>query len=112
MNDVVETIAIMFCAFMLFGTPVMIVAIKEWGKRQQRTPVSDAKLAEMQAQLQSQRELTRQFQQRLENLEHVIAGNEYQAAQRVSRAMDDSRAVAEVRTQNRESPSVARSVVG
>jgi len=103
-----EMISIMFMSFMLFGTPVAIFAIKVFGNRQR---VSSAETEQLRALCHSQTELIHQLQARVENLEHVVSASEYQAAQRVSRAIDENRAVAEVRIPNRGSQSVERSVV-
>lgn len=99
---------IMFMFFMLFGAPTAIYAIKVFGSRQR---ANSAETDQLRALCQSQTELIRQLQTRVENLEHVVSASEYQATQRVSRAIDENRAVTEVRIQNRESQSVERSVV-
>ena len=82
-----ESLVALTATVLIFGMPVLIYAIKEIGKRQP-SPMSDGRIGDLQAQLQAQKELTRQLQQRLENLEHVVAGNAYQGEQRFSRALE------------------------
>ncbi len=77
---------------MVFGTPIFIIGMIIFGTRQRG--YSDAVGRNLMTELQnlrqvnaSQSETIRQLQHRLENVEHVIAGNEYQARQRIAAAV-------------------------
>lgn len=99
---------------MVFGLPVFIVGMVIFASRQRGH--NDASTRNVLAELQnlrqanaSQSETIRQLQHRLENVESVVASNEYQARQRIAGAVAPGATIPSVNSPASDPQAVGRS---
>ena len=99
---------------MVFGMPALIIGMVIFGSRQRG--YSEAVGRNLTAELQnlrhvsaSQSDMIRQLQHRLENVESVVASNEYQARQRIAGAILPGATIPSVNAPASEPQIVSRS---